>query len=78
MAVARTGFPIPYLMLHHKNRIFKFYDWHWFMLTGYESFEDACMVKAVTYGGFRWLDFNELWDTGYERKGGMIIYKVMI
>lgn len=70
-----AGFPIPYLMLHHKSRAFKYYDWHWFMLTGYESFEDACMVKAVTYGDFRWLDFNELWNTGYERKGGMIIYK---
>lgn len=68
------GFPIPYLMLHHKNRSFKYYDWHWFILTGYESFEADCMVKAVTYGGFRWLDFNELWDTGYTKKGGMVIY----
>lgn len=72
-----TGFPIPYLMLHHKNRTFKYYDWHWFMLTGYEIFEDICMVKAVTYGGFQWLNFNELWDTGYSRKGGMIIYKTV-
>lgn len=69
------GFPVPCLILHHKNRTFKNYDWHWFMLTGYESYEDTCMVKAVTYGGFRWLDFGELWDTGYRRKGGLIIYK---
>ena len=69
------GFPVPCLMLHHKNRAFKNYDWHWFMLTGYESYEDTSMVKAATYGGFRWLDFNELWDTGHRRKGGLIIYK---
>ena len=70
-----AGFPIPCLILHHRNRAFKNYDWHWFMLTGYESYEDTCMVKAVTYGGFRWLDFGELWDTGYRKKGGLIIYK---
>lgn len=70
-----NGFPIPYLMLHHKKRIFRDYDWHWFLLTGYEIYEDVCMVKAVTYGEFRWLDFNELWDTGYARKGGLVLYK---
>lgn len=70
-----AGFPIPCLILHHRNRAFKNYDWHWFMLTGYESYEDTCMVKAATYGGFRWLDFGELWDTGYRKKGGLIIYK---
>lgn len=71
------GFPIPCLLLHHRNPDFKNYDWHWFMLTGYESFEDNCMVKAATYGGFRWLDFNELWDTGYRKTGGLIIYKII-
>lgn len=70
-----AGFPITCLILHHKNRAFKNYDWHWFMLTGYESYEDTSMVKAATYGGFRWLNFNELWDTGHRRKGGLIIYK---
>lgn len=70
-----AGFPIPCLILHHRNKTFRNYDWHWFMLTGYESYEDTCMVKAATYGGFRWLDFGELWDTGYRKKGGLIIYK---
>lgn len=69
------GFVVPFLLLHHQNETFKNYEWHWFMITGYESFEDNCMVKAVTYGGFRWLDFNELWNTGYRKKGGLIVYK---
>ncbi|MCH5255866.1 MAG: hypothetical protein J1D87_01180 [Lachnospiraceae bacterium] len=30
-----------------------------------------------SYGGCHWLNFNELWDTGYSRKGGMIIYKTV-
>lgn len=69
------GFVVPFLLLHHQNEIYKNYEWHWFMINGYESFEDDCMVKAVTYGGFRWLDFNELWNTGYKKKGGFIVYK---
>ena len=34
------------------------------------------MVKVVSYGEFVWLDFDELWQTGYERKGGLIIFDV--
>ena len=33
------------------------------------------MVKAVTYGGYEWLDFAKLWNTGYKRKGGLILFK---
>jgi hypothetical protein len=69
-----AGMPVPFLLLHHKNSSFENYVWHWFLLTGYESFEDNFMVKAVTYGSWRWLDFKELWDTGYRKKGGMIVY----
>ena len=32
------------------------------------------MVKAVTYGNYEWLDLKELWDTGYEKKGGLILF----
>ena len=31
------------------------------------------MVKAVTYGSFEWLDFAKLWNTGYARKGGLVL-----
>lgn len=26
-------------------------------------------------GGFRWLSFYELWETGYKRKGGMVLLR---
>ena len=70
------GFLIPYLLLHHKNPNFENYEWHWFLLTGYDEKPDGrFLVKAVTYGAYEWLDFAKLWNTGYERKGGLILFK---
>lgn len=70
------GFLIPYLLLHHKNPNFENYEWHWFLLTGYDEKPDGrFMVKAVTYGAYEWLDFAKLWNTGYDRKGGLILFK---
>ena len=44
--------------------------------TGYDEKPDGrFMVKAVTYGGYEWLDFAKLWNTGYKRKGGLILFK---
>ncbi len=69
-------FLIPYLLLHHKNPNFENYEWHWFLLTGYDEKPDGrFMVKAVTYGAYEWLDFAKLWNTGYDRKGGLILFK---
>ncbi len=68
------GFPIPMLMLRHRDRIFRDYVWHWFLLIGYEDAVDTFQVKAVTYGSARWLNFDRLWDTGEEPKGGLILY----
>ena len=70
------GFLIPFLLLHHKNPNFENYEWHWFLLTGYDEKPDGrFMVKAVTYGAYEWLDFAKLWNTGYDRKGGLILFK---
>lgn len=68
------GLPVPCLVLNHKSRTLKDYVWHWFLLTGYEIFEENYMVKAVTYGSWQWLDFEELWNTGYQNRGGLILY----
>ena len=69
------GFLIPYLLLHHKNPNFENYEWHWFLLTGYDEKPDGrFLVKAVTYGAYEWLDFAKLWNTGYDRKGGLILF----
>ncbi|MBQ8980947.1 MAG: hypothetical protein IJ077_04975 [Eubacterium sp.] len=70
------GLPVPFLCLNHSNPRFKEYEWHWFLINGYESFEDTLMVKAVTYSEWEWLDFDELWNTGRARKGGLIIIRM--
>ena len=35
---------------------------------------DDVLVKAVTYSGYQWLDLKHLWDTGYENKGGIVLF----
>lgn len=71
-----AGYPIPTLILNHKNRAFKDYIWHWFLINGYDLDEDGfLLVKAVTYSKFEWLDFRALWDTGHAKRGGLILYK---
>lgn len=67
------GLPIPYLLLKHTNPIFEDYLWHWFNLAGYEELDGEFRVKAVTYGNYQWLDLKKLWNTGVEKKGGMIL-----
>ncbi len=68
--------PIPYLLLLHKNPAFKFYTWHWFILAGYQEDGDRFLVRAITYGSERWLDFRSLWDTGYDDRSGMILFGI--
>ena len=68
-----NGVPVPFLCLYHKNQKFKDYEWHWFLINGYEKSEGRFAVKAVTYSEYEWLDFDELWDSGRLRKGGFII-----
>lgn len=70
------GFTIPILLLQHQNPNFENYVWHWFQLTGYDERPDGrFLVKAVTYGAYEWLDLDKLWNTGYKRKGGLILFK---
>ncbi|MGB4659751.1 MAG: hypothetical protein WBI07_11250 [Mobilitalea sp.] len=68
--------PIPYLVLRHKKNHLKDYVWHWFMIVGYEDTENEFLVKVATYGTFRWLSLSELWNTGFQQKGGMILYDI--
>lgn len=70
-----SGMIVPFLLLHHKSRALSNYQWHWFNLAGYKDADGRFYVKAVTYGSFRWLDLRELWDTGYRKKGGLIIIR---
>ncbi|MDD2978366.1 MAG: hypothetical protein PHN80_00195 [Hespellia sp.] len=67
-------YPIPCLVLYHKNPKMKEYVWHWFLLMGYEETPDAFRVKTVTYGEAQWLSLEELWDTGHKERGGLILF----
>ena len=71
-----SGYPVPILNLNHKEKAFKDYEWHWFLINGYEETNNTLFVKAVTYSGFQWLDFRKLWDTGFANKGGLILYSL--
>jgi hypothetical protein len=69
------GYPIPYLLLRHKAKDLDDFEWHWFLLTGYEQKEDSFQVKAVSFGKWYWMDFEHLWNTGFQEKGGMILFQ---
>lgn len=74
-----AGYPIPYLLLRHEDtEQFKDFIWHWFLLVGYEEKTEESKVKklvtAATYGQATTFALDELWQTGREPKGGMILY----
>lgn len=69
--------PVPCLTLRHENPVFDDFEWHWFLLTGYYILGERFLVKAVSYGTWRWMDFAALWDTGYEEKGGLVLFHII-
>lgn len=71
-----AGMVVPCLLLHHKDKAFADFQWHWFNLAGYDVVKGRFLVKAVTYGQAFWLDLERLWQTGYRKKGGLIRLQV--
>lgn len=71
-----AGLPVPTLILNHRDRELSDYNWHWFLINGYETDDDegVMRVKTVTYSSWRWLDLQRLWDTGHVRKGGLVLF----
>ena len=67
-----SGYPVPYLLLKHKNEYFKDFVWHWFLCYGYEEKADGMWITAATYGRSHSLSLRDLWMTGYAEKGGLI------
>ena len=67
------GLPVVYLLLKHADPRFEEYEWHWFLLNGYDDSGDSFQVQAVTYGEAEWMDFPSLWDTGKDLRGGMVL-----
>ena len=71
-----AGYPVPTLILNHKDKELKDYVWHWFLINGYDENDGEMMVKTVTYSGFQWFDLRKMWDTGYNNKGGLVLYRL--
>lgn len=69
-----AGWPVPTLTLNHRDRALSDYNWHWFLINGYEDDADTLLVKTVTYSSWRWLDLRRLWDTGHIRRGGLVLF----
>lgn len=67
-----AGYPVPYLMLRHKNEIYKDFVWHWFLCFGYKETQGDMLVTVATYGEETTFSLNDLWNTGCEEKGGLV------
>lgn len=67
-----SGYPVPYLMLRHKKAEYKDFVWHWFLCYGYEERGDGLWITVATYGEATVFHLKDLWNTGYEEKGGLI------
>ena len=72
----KANMPVPFLLLQHKDKSLDDYSWHWFWISGYEKTETDLNVKVISYGKAVWFSFHRLWDSGYTRKGGMILFEL--
>ncbi|WP_122643689.1 hypothetical protein [Luxibacter massiliensis] len=68
------GMPVPYLMLKHINPKYKDFVWHWFLCFGYQEEAEDLLITVATYGEASTFSLRELWETGYQEKGGLIEY----
>lgn len=71
-----AGYPVPYLMLKHTNTAYKDFMWHWFLTIGYEENGREFRIAVATYGEKTIFSLQDLWETGFEEKGGLIGYQV--
>ncbi len=70
------GWLIPCLTLRHDHPSMEDFVWHWYIVNGYGEHSGRFMVKMVSYGEWRWMDLSVMWDTGHERKGGLVLYSM--
>ena len=46
-------------------------------MVGYEDGPQEMYITVATYGQAVRMSLKELWDTGYEEKGGIILYSII-
>lgn len=70
------GYPVAALILNHRDKRLEDYVWHWFLINGYDEAQDDFLVKTVTYSHYRWISLRDLWNTGFHRRGGFVLFKI--
>lgn len=71
-----SGCPVPTLILNHRDREMRDFNWHWFLINGYDEREDGMWVKTVTYSTYLWVNLRRLWETGNPTRGGLVLYRI--
>lgn len=74
-----SDMPVAMLMLKNQNSELNFFEWHWFLIIGYEDgndrTDDNFMIKVATYGKEHWLPLRDMWESGEEEKGGLVLFR---
>lgn len=74
-----SDMPVAMLMLKNQHRELNFFEWHWFLIIGYEDTDDHTSsdfkIKVATYGKEHWLPLQDMWETGEEEKGGLVLFR---
>lgn len=42
--------------------------------TNFDISKNDIQIKVISYGESAWFSFRKLWDSGYDRKGGLILF----
>ena len=66
------GSGIACLLLEHDDQSLDDILWHWFTLTGYEYENGELFAIFATYGQRRRISFRHMWNTGKEKRGGLV------
>ena len=61
---------------HLNTEKYKDFIWHWFLVVGYEKEKHETWIDVATYGEKVRLNLKDLWKTGCEEKGGIVIYEI--
>lgn len=88
--------PVAMLMLKNQNSELNFFEWHWFLIVGYDDgnpdpeltpqdngrdnengsqCHTVFRIRVATYGKEHWLPLRDMWESGEEEKGGLVVFE---